>query len=80
MEGLSVYAFQSLRQQLSAAQRLGRIGQSAVQELLHALKPAILSAVERSLRVPLDEAGAFTPWIDLASMKHEHQFARLFLS
>ena len=79
-DGLAVYALQSVRQQLSAAQRLGRIGQSAVQELQHELKPAMLAAVDRSLRVPVDEAGSFAPWLDLAGMKHEQQFARLFLS
>ena len=44
-DGLQVYAFQALRQQLSAAQRLGKIGQSAMQDLLHRLKPAV--CVER---------------------------------
>ncbi|MGH2365304.1 MAG: urease accessory protein UreF [Chloroflexota bacterium] len=79
-DGLELYALQSVRQQLSAAQRLGGLGQSAVQALLHGLKPAMLSAVDQSLAVALEEAGAFTPWMDLAGMQHERQTARLFLS
>ncbi|HUZ78157.1 MAG TPA: urease accessory UreF family protein [Chloroflexota bacterium] len=79
-DGLGVYGLQSVRQQLSAAQRLGGLGQSAVQALLHGLKPAILAAVDESLTVALDDAGAFTPWMDLAGMRHERQMARLFLS
>jgi urease accessory protein len=79
-DGLQVYAFQALRQQLSAAQRLGKIGQSAMQDLLHGLKPAVCSSVERSYAVTLDEIGGFAPWLDLAGMAHEHQFARLFRS
>jgi urease accessory protein len=79
-DGLQVYAFQALRQQLSAAQRLGKIGQSAMQELLHRLKPEVGSSVERSYAVTLDEIGGFAPWLDLAGMAHEHQFARLFRS
>jgi urease accessory protein len=79
-EGLSVYAWQAVRQQLTAAQRLGRIGQSAVQQLLNELKGELSMCVARSLRTPLDEAGSFAPWLDLAGIKHEHQFARLFLS
>jgi urease accessory protein len=79
-DGLSVYAWQGLRQQLAAGQRLGRIGQSAVQGLLHDCKPWVGRAVEQSLRVPLEEAGAFAPWLDLAGMRHEQQFDRLFLS
>jgi len=80
MEGLAAYAMQAVRQQLTAAQRLGRISQSVVQELLEALKPAIRRAVGRSLRVLPEEAGSFSPWFDLAGMRHERQFARLFLS
>ncbi|HLQ31564.1 MAG TPA: urease accessory UreF family protein [Chloroflexota bacterium] len=79
-DGLAVHAWQTLRQQLSAAQRLGRIGQSGVQQLLQNLKPAIRAAIDRSQRVPLDEAGCFTPWLDLAGMRHDHQFSRLFIS
>lgn len=79
-DGLQLYAWQCLRQQLSAAQRLGRIGQSAVQGLLDRLKPALTGAVQRSLTVSLDEAGSFAPWLDIAGMAHEQQFDRLFLS
>jgi urease accessory protein len=79
-DGLSVYAWQAIRQQLSAAQRLGKIGQSGVQDLLHRLKPAVSAAVQASRAVALDELGGFSPWLDLAGMAHEHQFARLFRS
>ncbi|HVA24191.1 MAG TPA: urease accessory UreF family protein [Chloroflexota bacterium] len=78
--GLGAYAMQATRQQLMAAQRLGRIGQSAVQELLHALKPAMRAAVDTSLSLPIEEAGAFSPWLDMAGIRHEQQFARLFQS
>ena len=79
-DALQAHVFQSPRQQLSAAQRMGRIGQSAVQAMLHRLKPAMLEAVRRSADVPLEEAGSCSPWLDLAGMQHERQLARLFLS
>ncbi|HEY0584405.1 MAG TPA: urease accessory UreF family protein [Chloroflexota bacterium] len=79
-DGLDVYAFQAVRQQLSAAQRLGKIGQSVVQELLDRLKPAMASAVAESWTISRDEVGSFAPLLDLASMEHAHQHARLFLS
>jgi urease accessory protein len=79
-DGLNVYAWQAIRQQLSAVQRLGKIGQSGVQDLLHRLKPAVSAAVQTSRTILLDELGGFSPWLDLAGMAHEHQFARLFLS
>jgi urease accessory protein len=79
-DGLSIYAWQAIRQQLSAAQRLGKIGQSTMQDLLHRLKPALQAAVETSGTVQRDDLGTFSPWLDLAGMAHEHQFARLFRS
>jgi urease accessory protein len=79
-DGLSVYAFQALRQQLSAAQRLGKIGQSTVQELLHSLKGAVIAAVAASDGVRRDEIGGFSPRLDLAGMSHATQAARLFRS
>lgn len=79
-QALASYSLQAVRQQLSAAQRLGRLGQSRLQELLNHMKPAVCAAIERSRGVPLHEAGAFSPWMDMAGMRHERQFARLFLS
>jgi urease accessory protein len=79
-DGLVVYAWQAVRQQLSAAQRLGKIGQSGVQDLLHRLKPAVSAAAETSGSIRVDELGVFSPWLDLAGMAHEQQFSRLFLS
>jgi urease accessory protein len=78
--GLEVYGWQGVRQQLSAAQRLGKIGQSAMQDLLHRLKPAIRQAARDSLAVSRDQMGGFAPRLELAGMAHAHQAARLFLS
>jgi len=75
-----MYAFQAARQQLSAAQRLGKIGQTEMQDLLHLLKPAVHQAVEASLTLGRDEIGGFSPWLDLAGMTHAQQQSRLFLS
>jgi urease accessory protein len=78
--GLLVYAFQALRQQLSVAQRLGKMGQTEMQDLLHLLKPAVHEAVDVSLGLRRDEIGGFSPWLDLAGMAHAQQQSRLFLS
>jgi urease accessory protein len=79
-DGLEMYAFQAVRQQLSAAQRLGKIGQSALQAQLHRLKPEIASAVAESRSVDREMIGSFSPLVDLAAMTHARQHARLFLS
>jgi urease accessory protein len=79
-DGQAVYAWQAIRQQLSAAQRLGKIGQTAMQDLLDRLKPAVRAAVEASESISREDAGGFSPWLDLAGMAHEQQFARMFSS
>jgi urease accessory protein len=79
-DGLDVYAFQAVRQQLSAAQRLGKIGQSTLHDLLDRLKPAISDAVAESWTVARDQIGGFAPLLDLAGMAHAQQDGRLFQS
>jgi len=79
-DGLDVYAFQAVRQQLSAAQRLGKIGQSTMHDLLDRLKPAVSAAVAESWTVARDQIGGFAPLLDLAGMAHAHQDGRLFQS
>jgi urease accessory protein len=74
------YAFASLRGQVSAAQRLGWLGQRAAQRVLHELKPAVRAAAEASRKLTLDEAGAFAPAWDIACMAHERARVRMFAS
>jgi urease accessory protein len=75
-----VYTFSSMRSHVSAAQRLGWIGQRDAQHVLHALKPAMRAAVAEADGLELEEAGAFAPTWDLASMAHERADARMFAS
>ena len=74
------YAFSSLRSQVSAAQRLGWLGQREAQHVLHRLKPAVRAAVAVAAQLSLEDAGAFTPAWDIASMQHEVARMRLFAS
>ena len=74
------YAFQAVRGQISAAQRLMRLGQSEAQRVLHELKPEIAEAVEIALGYPLEEAAPFVPLLDIAAMAHERSEVRLFVS
>jgi urease accessory protein len=75
-----VYAFQAVRGQVSAAQRLLRLGQFEAQRLLHRLKPAVAGAAAEAERLPLEQAGAFAPLLDVAAMGHERAPVRLFVS
>jgi urease accessory protein len=76
----TVYAFQAVRGQISAAQRLTRLGQVEAQRLLHRLKPAIEEAADSALNQPLASAAPFMPLLDVASMAHERMAVRLFVS
>jgi len=76
----TAYAFQAVRGQISAAQRLTRLGQTEAQRLLHRLKPEIEGAASIADSVPLEEAAAFVPVLDVAAMAHERSAVRLFVS
>ncbi len=73
-------AFSSMRGLVSAAQRLGWIGQRQAQRILHELKPACLTAAREAAHMTVDEAGGFAPLWDLASMRHERALSRMFAS
>jgi urease accessory protein len=74
------YAFNSMRALVSAAQRLGWIGQRRAHRMLHELKPSCVAAAGQAAAMTLEEAGAFAPLWDLASMRHEHAAVRMFAS
>jgi urease accessory protein len=77
---MQTYAFCSLRAQVSAAQRLGWIGQRDAQSILHRLKPSVTAATQTATELEVDAAGAFVPMWDIASMTHERADARMFAS
>jgi urease accessory protein len=76
----AVYAFQAVRGQISAAQRLTRLGQVEAQRILHRMKPAIDAAADRAMGQSLDDAAPFLPLLDVAAMAHERMAVRLFVS
>jgi urease accessory protein len=66
--------------QLQAAIRLSVIGQTDAVGLLAALEPLILGTVARAARSTLDDLGSCTVAAEIAAMKHETQYSRLFRS
>ena len=65
---------------VSAGVRLIPLGQTDGQRALAALEPVIAATVARALQCPLDQIGSATFRADLASMRHETQYTRLFRS
>jgi urease accessory protein len=65
---------------ISAGVRLIPLGQTNGQRVLAALEPVIEATAQRALAASLDDLGSATFRADLASMRHETQYTRLFRS
>ena len=60
--------------------RLVPLGQTDGQRVLAALEKVVAATAARAQQTPLDEVGTSTFRADLASMRHEVQYTRLFRS
>ena len=65
---------------ISAGARLVPLGQTDCQRVLAQLEPIVVSTGKRALEASLDDLGSATFRADLASMRHETQYTRLFRS
>ena len=65
---------------VSAGLRLVPLGQTDGQRVLAALEPVIGACVQQALACPLDEVGSAAFRADIASLRHETQYTRLFRS
>ena len=63
---------------VSAAVRLVPLGHSDGQRSLRALEPAVARAVAEALIAPIEAAGGITVLAEMAAMRHETQYTRLF--
>jgi urease accessory protein len=65
---------------ISAGARLVPLGQTDSQRVLAALEAVVFSTGKRALRASLDDLGSATFRADLAGLRHETQYTRLFRS
>jgi len=65
---------------ISAGARLIPLGQTDSQRVLAMLEPVVVSTAKRALQASLDDLGSATFRADLAGMRHETQYTRLFRS
>jgi urease accessory protein len=77
---LSAYLHAVTANLISAGVRLIPLGQTEGQRLLAALEPVVAATVARALATPLDQIGGAAFRADIASMRHETQYTRLFRS
>ena len=65
---------------ISAGARLVPLGQTDSQRVLASLEPVVVATARRALQAGLDDLGSASFRADLASMRHETQYTRLFRS
>ena len=65
---------------ISAGARLIPLGQTDSQRVLAALEPVVVATAKRALEAGLDDLASSTFRADLASLRHESQYTRLFRS
>jgi urease accessory protein len=65
---------------ISAGARLVPLGQTDSQRILAALEADVVATAKRALEATLDDLGSATFRADLASLRHETQYTRLFRS
>lgn len=77
---LGAYFYQTVASHCSAALKLIRIGQEGCQRVLRDVLREAPETVSRSLLVERAHAGWFNPVLEIASMRHETAWERLFIS
>ncbi len=77
---LAAYLQAFASNQLQAAIRLGIIGQSDAARLLAGFAPLLIATAARATISTLDDLGSCTFMAEIAAMKHETQYSRLFRS
>ncbi len=78
--GLHAYLHGFAANIVSAGVRLIPLGQSDGQRVTAALEPAIAETAALAQTMPLEDLGGASALADLAAMKHETQYTRLFRS
>ena len=77
---LEAFALAAVGNLVSAALRLGPIGQSEAQRIIARLQPALVALAAWAEAAGPDDLGTCAFRSDIASMRHETQYSRLFRS
>ena len=78
--GLLAYLQAFSNNLIAVAVRLVPLGQTKGLEIMRDLMPIISRTAQRALSARLDDLGSSTLLADIASMKHESQYSRVFRS
>jgi urease accessory protein len=79
-EGLACFLQGTLVNLVGAALRLGLLGQTDGQRAVARLEPAVAEAVAAALAADPDDLGSAGLTVEIATLRHESQYSRLFRS
>jgi urease accessory protein len=79
-DALLAWSYQSVAQMVGALLRLGQLGHRGAQSILSRLRPVVERGVQDLLAHDPDAPSSFAPVLEIASMRHERQYSRLFRS
>ena len=74
------WGYQTIAQMTAALLRLGVLGHRAATALIAALQPVVEDGARRVLDLGAGDVASFAPRLEIASMRHERQYSRLFRS
>ncbi len=76
----TAYGYQSVAQMVSSLVRLGLLGHRHAQSMLASFGSEIMAGIDAALADPRRDPSSFAPALEIASMRHERQYSRLFRS
>jgi urease accessory protein len=79
-ESLVTWGYQTIAQMTAALLRLGVFGHRTAASLIAALQPVVEEGARRVLALSPGDLASFAPRLEIASMRHERQYSRLFRS
>lgn len=74
------YLYSAISSQVQNAVRAIPLGQTAGQRILHTFNFELNAAVEKVLRLTIDDFGIVSPGLELSQMRHERVNIRIFMS
>lgn len=79
-ESVLAWGYQTVAQMTATLMRLGAVGHRGAVALLGALRGTVEAGAREVLERDLPVASSFAPSLEIASMRHERQYSRLFRS
>jgi urease accessory protein len=79
-ESQVAWGYQTVAQMAAALLRLGMLGHRAAVSLISALAPTVEEGVRDISHLDVEAVSNFAPRLEIASMRHERQYSRLFRS